>query len=673
MKSLLLLLVLGTVSTTRIFAAELIPVETFAADAEFRSARLSPDGKTVAYMAENDGKYWLYMLDLESKKNIRINPGKSFYSELPKEVARYRWISNKRIAFLTTVWDGIYWTGLTAVDKNGDDWKAFSGPDADPSDDRPLLAQSIIHSFRDKEGNVLMADPGSGEGSDRIYENVVKVCTLDGSYKTEIKNPGNVIDWGTDKDGVVRFGTTQERKAERIDFGLIYREDAKSPWRTLPTFDAKHGKVDVLGFAPDQKTLVVSALSENKRWALYLYDPNEGKLGELLASHKEYDIEFNGGAKPRVENTSLVGPIISDENGIIGVRFVTEGPIVQWVDPNFKAIQSKIDTALKGTNNLITSWADDLSAFLVFSYSDRDPGAYYLLRLSNQKLDFGKLGEHLPAFPKQELVPMNPIRYQTRDGHTIHGYLTIPAGAKPKNLPLIVMPHGGPTVRDVWEFDRDVQFLANRGYAVLQMNYRGSPGYGQEFYELGKRQIGKGIQDDIEDATKWAIAKGIADPKRIAIMGGSYGGYSALFALGKSPGLYCCGVSFAGVSDWNEIIAKRTSDEYRLSYLHWREWVGDPKNPQESPELAAISPVSFAADFSAPVLILQGKEDRTVPPKQAKLMIAALEKAGKKPESYFFSGTGHGFRDAKNRRIYYEKVEAFLLRHLGPGFGREKP
>jgi hypothetical protein len=181
MKSLLLLLVLGTVSTTRIFAAVLIPVETFAADAEFRSARLSPDGKTVAYMAENDGKYWLYMLDLESKKNIRINPGKSFYSELPKEVARYRWISNKRIAFLTTVWDGIYWTGLTAVDKNGDDWKAFSGPDADPSDDRPLLAQSIIHSFRDKEGNVLMADPGSGEGSDRIYENVVKVCTLDGS------------------------------------------------------------------------------------------------------------------------------------------------------------------------------------------------------------------------------------------------------------------------------------------------------------------------------------------------------------------------------------------------------------------------------------------------------------------------------------------------------------
>jgi dipeptidyl aminopeptidase/acylaminoacyl peptidase len=259
---------------------------------------------------------------------------------------------------------------------------------------------------------------------------------------------------------------------------------------------------------------------------------------------------------------------------------------------------------------------------------------------------------------------MYPIKYAARDGEEIHGYLTLPAGGKKTGLPLVVMPHGGPTVRDIWACDPLVQLLANRGYAVLQMNFRGSPGYGTEFYNKGKRGIGRGMQDDIEDGTRWAIAQGFADPRRIAIVGGSYGGYAALFALAHNPELYRCGISIAGVTDWADIIKERKGEEYKFAYLHWREWIGDPKH--DAAFLASISPVNFADKITAPVFIVQGKDDRTVPPKQARKMVDALEKAGRPPQALYFSGEGHGFKQEKNRVKFFAEIEKFLAKNLAP-------
>jgi dipeptidyl aminopeptidase/acylaminoacyl peptidase len=233
-----------------------------------------------------------------------------------------------------------------------------------------------------------------------------------------------------------------------------------------------------------------------------------------------------------------------------------------------------------------------------------------------------------------------------------------------KELPLIVMPHGGPWVRDVWGFDPLVQLLANRGYAVLQMNYRGSPGFGAEFSRIAKHEIGRGIQDDIEDGARWAIAQHLADPKRVAIVGISYGGYSALFGLAKSPGLYRCGISIAGVTDWLGIIKGKTSGEYKFAYQHWVEQIGDPRNDAEF--LRSISPIDFAGQIKAPLLVVQGKEDHTVPPKQARLLIAAMEKAGRPPESLFLSGEGHFPTHEKSRVELFKHIEEFLARNLGP-------
>jgi dipeptidyl aminopeptidase/acylaminoacyl peptidase len=301
---------------------------------------------------------------------------------------------------------------------------------------------------------------------------------------------------------------------------------------------------------------------------------------------------------------------------------------------------------------------------LWLAFSDQNPGIYLLLDLDKHKLT--PLATRMKWIKPAQMAPMLSVKYQARDGIVIHGFLTVPVGHQPKDLPLVVMPHGGPWVRDVWGFDPMVQLLANRGYAVLQMNYRGSPGYGEELFEKAHRQIGKAIQDDIEDATRWAIAAGVADPKHIAIMGASYGGYSTLFALGHNPELYRCGISLAGVTDWPAIYDDRRGDpDAKEANKYWRREIGDPDKDQET--LKAISPVNFADKITAPVLIVQGKDDHTVPREQAKLMISALEKVGRTPESLFISELAHGYGNERQRLQIYKAVVAFLEKNLGPG------
>jgi len=263
------------------------------------------------------------------------------------------------------------------------------------------------------------------------------------------------------------------------------------------------------------------------------------------------------------------------------------------------------------------------------------------------------------------MSPTYAVKYAARDGLLIRGYLTVPAGHPMKGLPLVLLPHGGPWVRDVWGFNSLVQLLASRGYAVLQMNYRGSRGYGSAFGLKGRREIGRGIQHDIEDGARWAIAAGVADPQRLAVVGSSYGGYSALFAAGHSPGLYRCAVSIAGVTDWLAIFKRGEQEEYRFARQRWLEEIGDPEEDEE--QLRAISPVAFADRITAPVLVIQGKEDRVVPPRQARDLLRALERAGAEPESLFLSGEGHSINGERARREMFERLVQFLERHLGPG------
>lgn len=643
-------------------AAPYVPVTQFAQGPTISRPRLSPDGRYIASLQEIGDKQWLVIMDLEARKSFRINPGTTPMG-LNKTVGAFRWISNRRISFLSTVWEGTAFTGVSAVDCDGKNWVAFTGPDSDPTNQYPLVATQIIHSFGDKDQSVLMLDRGSNEGSDLVYPDVIKVNTLTRYYETVVKNPGNVVGWVPDREGVIRLGITRDG----LRTGVIYRETAQAKWRTMPLFDEARGKVAPLGFDYDGRKLIVTANNEQGRRAVYYYDLQTGQLGDMIASHREFDIIPEMGASA-IDGISLAGPVVSElAESVIGIRYITDGPRTVWFDPGFAALQEALDRLLPNTINLIISRSQDEMKFLFLSFSDRDPGTYYLVDLKAGKPSINKLGAHIAGYPVAAMVPMYPIKYPARDGETIHGYLTLPAGDKKTGLPLVVLPHGGPLVRDVWQCSPLVQFLANRGYAVLQMNFRGSPGYGTEFYLKGKREIGRGMQDDIEDGTRWAIAKGLADPGRIAIVGASYGGYSVLFALGHNPELYRCGISIAGVTDWTDIIKERKGEEYKYAYLHWREWIGDPKLNAEF--MAGISPVNFAARITAPLFIVQGKDDRTVPPKQARKMVAALEKAGRPPQVLYFSDEGHNFTKEKDRAKLLAEIEKFLGANLAPRSG----
>jgi dipeptidyl aminopeptidase/acylaminoacyl peptidase len=649
-------------------AAGNIPIEDFARGPEFLHMQLSPDGQFVAFLRENEGKMTLFFRDLQDKQTTNIDPGVvpvfGAYNEFgaSREVVSFKWISDRRVVFTTTYWDQLI-SGVTAVDRDGRRLKAFSGIDASLSnnDSTGLFASETIFSFEDAEQDILMLDRGTNQGNDRLYPDVVKVCTLNGDYATVVKNPGNVVWWGVDQKGCVRLGLTF---TDKFRVGFIYRKNEQAPWQALASPDESRGAIQMLGFDCWEKNLYVSALSPQGLWAIYPFDPATGALGRMVMDDPHYDVGQREGLIPSIDGIAFDQPIFSRRKQVlVGVYYLTEGPRVRWFDSEFAADQQTIDAALPNTVNLIASRTRDEKRMLVLAFSDQDPGTYYLFDATDQSLT--PIGSLMGWIKPGLMAPMDPIKYQARDGQLIHGYLTLPPGRPRKNLPVVVMPHGGPATRDVREFDPLVQMLANRGYAVLQMNYRGSPGYGEEFFLKGRHEIGRGIENDIEDGTRWAINQGLADPKHIAIVGASYGGYSALFELGHNPGLYCCGISIAGVTDWLSLGNGLNDEEEKFAREYWNQQVGDLKNEQEF--LKSISPVNFADKITAPVLIIQGKDDKIVPPKQARLMINALEAAGHPPESLSVSNEGHGFFSNDARLKEFKSIEAFLAKNLGPG------
>jgi dipeptidyl aminopeptidase/acylaminoacyl peptidase len=628
-------------------AAESIPVEDFARPALVNHAQISPDGQYVAFLREDEGRTKLFLTDLKQRTLTHLEPADAKGLFVPKEIREFHWASDRRLVFTNIIWDHMI-TGVAAVDRDGRQWITITGAGANtPNEDR-LFASTIIHRCDDPDQSILMLDGHEARGELRLYPDVVKVNTLTGHYVRVAKNPGNVVGWGADQAGCVRVGITMDG----LKFGTIYREREDASWRSFPSLGAERGQIRPLGFGWSDRTLYVVALSPRKRWAVYPYDPTNGTLGDVLVDDPDYDI-----------SVPLVGAVLTKKiTGVAGVYYVTEKPQVRWFDPEDAARQRAIDRALPHTFNLIASRSRDGQRLLVFAYSDRDPGTYYLFDRADNSLTL--VGTRMGWIKPDRMAPMDPIQYAARDGLPIHGYLTGPLGASRQNLPLVVMPHGGPWVRDVWGFDPLVQMLASRGYAVLQMNYRGSTGYGEDFHDKGRREVGRAIQDDIEDGTRWAIASGLADPKRIAIVGASYGGYAALFALGHNPDLYRCGISLSGVTDWVKIYENLADPEYTIAREHWIEQIGNP-NTEES-FLRSISPVNFADKITAPVLIVQGKEDRIVPPKQARAMLAALEKAGRKPQSLFLADEGHGIRSRTARVEEFQRIEEFLAKNLAP-------
>ena len=613
--------------------ADLIPIEDFARRPLFSQMQLSPDGEYLGFVREIDGVGQMFFSDLRTMKATGLNLGEERDLHGHRNVSGFDWIGPTRVVVRTMFSDG-YAGGWFATDRDLSAGKHLGNEGS-------FRLTRIVHRFYN-DRDILALTPRTDLGRERFpFPDVVKLNTRMAAGSTVVRNPGNVIHWLADRKGRVRAGVA--RKDDTLS--ILYREDEKSKWRTTASFH-KDTSVRPLAFAENEAHLYVAALSPNKRMALYRYDPAKDQLGELLWDDAEYDL---GGAITGIETGRL-----------FGVSYFAADPRVKWLNARSEEIQATIDAALPGVVNTFVNMAHDEKRFLFRSSSDRQPAIYYVFDVEKQELR--EVGKSRPWIKPETMAEMYPISFAARDGLKIRGYLTVPPNQPRRDLPVVVMPHGRAWERDVWGFDPMIHMLANRGYAVLQINYRGSQGFGLEFERSGRREIGGKVQEDIEDGVRWAIAKKVADPARIAIFGHSFGGYSTLFALGQSPDLYCCGILFAGIVDWFDMFKELDELEYEFARRHWVEVIGDPEDDEQ--RLKEISPITFADRIAAPVLIIQGKGDRIVPARQSRKMIAALERAGRKPETLFFEREGHDIRHEKERIEYFKAVEAFLAKHM---------
>jgi len=462
-----------------------------------------------------------------------------------------------------------------------------------------------------------------------------------GELKLIAENPGNIASWITDNDGKLRAATT----TDGVSSSILYRETESDPFRVVVTTSFKD-TIAPLFFDFDNKHLYVSSNIDRDKQAVFKWDPETGEHLEMLYEHPEVDV----GNLLRSRKRKV----------ITGAAYITDKVHYHFFDDQRRQLQEMLEERLPGYQVAVTNMSKDETKIMIRTYSDRSLGAYYFHDLESG--DFRKLVDVSPWIDEAEMAPMKPIEYASRDGLTIHGYLTVPVGLKAENLPVVVNPHGGPWARDGWGFNPEVQFLANRGYAVLQMNFRGSTGYGKEFWEASFKQWGKTMQDDITDGVRWLIDQGVADPERVCIYGGSYGGYATLAGVTFTPDLYACGIDYVGVSNiftWLEAIPPYWTPYREMLY----EMVGNPETDKEL--LEAASPFFHVDRIKVPLLVAQGANDVRVPQAESDRIVEALKARGIDVPYMVKDNEGHGFGNEENRFDLYREMEGFLGKHLG--------
>lgn len=610
-----------------------IPIEAFFAEPDVRSVQLSPDGKSLAFLTTlGTGKVGIALMHLETGK---IEP---LVAANDENIKSYLWKGNDFIVY--------------GGDLGGNESSALRSISLRKRK-VVALADSYDERIADRANWANVADPLRFEpnfmlvsGPSRTGSSTFGFWRLDvrngerrsvGSYEPKT----DTQDLAVDNRGVIRGRSYL--LADKIIFEV--RPEPEGGFVKVAEFPANDPKWNFGVFAADNETLYVTTTDQTDTGALHTFNVRTRQLS------------------PVVFHTPLgeIGSTLLswDRSKFYGVSFVTDKTYYAFADPGRANLQGTIDASLPGTYNRISSISEDEKVMVVVASSDRDPGTYYLLNLRQPALKMiGKVNSRInPA----DMRPMEPISYQARDGLTLHGYLTRPAGSEGKPGPLVIHPHGGPYgPRDEWGFNPEVQLMANRGYAVLQVNFRGSGGYGYSFQKAGQREWGGKMQDDLTDAVKWAIAQGIADPARVAISGASYGGYAALAGVTFTPELYCCAINYVGVSDLNLITSWAKGRAGRGNDMFYREWVGDDPEYKNR-----RSPLNFVERIRVPTLHAYGYNDPRVDIKHWTRLEPKLKQYGKTYEIMIMGNEGHGFANESNRLAFYAKLDEFLAKYLG--------
>ncbi|WP_462320055.1 S9 family peptidase [Halochromatium sp.] len=614
----------------------LIPREVLFGNPTRAQARLSPDGRHLSWLAPStDGvlNVWVQPAD-------RSEEARQITHDQQRGIRSYGWTEDgSRILYVQ--------------DEGGDEnWHLYAAP-LDGSEARDLTpfdgvrAQNLM-TDPEHPGEVLV---GLNKRDPSVFD-MYRIQLDSGEVELDTENPGNVLNWLTDADFRIRGAEASD--PETGDDSIRVRDAEDQPWRELLRFPfGENGGALAFNEQGDQLFVTSSLASDTTR--LLAIDVKTGQVSTELARDAKADV-----------GSVIMHPT---EHRIQAVEFDYLKP--QWtvIDPSIASDLACLDEVADGTVSVVSrTRADDRWVFV--DQPDDGPATYYLYDRPDEhkprKVE--ALFVTRPELAEYELTKMQPLEIQARDGLTLPSYLTLPIGAKRKPLPLVLMVHGGPWARDDWGYNAQAQWLANRGYAVLQVNFRGSIGFGKAFLNAGNEEWGVGaMQHDLTDAVRWAIARGIADPERVCIYGGSYGGYATLAGLAFTPELYACGVDIVGPSNI-ETLFQSVPPYWAPMKKQLIKRVGDVEN--DAALNRRISPLFHAEKIEAPLLVLQGANDPRVKIAEADQIVAAM-RAKDLPVTYIvFPDEGHGFARPENRLDANARIEQFLAEQLG---GRVEP
>ncbi len=601
-----------------------IPLRDFFKNPNKTAFSLSPDGSKIAYLAPYKERMNIHIRTLSSdEEDHRVT------HVTDRDIPGFAWANNHRIIYMK--------------DFGGDENFHLFGVGLDGKEEIDLTPfkdarVEIINSLPEDEDHFLVS---INNRVPEIYD-PFRLNIETGELTLLAENPGNITKWFADHTGKLRLA----QSTDGVNNSLLYRETEQDEFQVVLENDFRESIEPMFFSFDNQHVYALSNLGRDKS-AVVRLDPTTGKEMEILYEHEDVDV---GGLSYSRKRKVLTH-----------VTFTTWKRSYHFLDEARKTLQQKIEKGLENYEVVIVSVNKAEDKFLIRTYSDRSLGAYYFYDANTDERTL--ISEVSPWIDEQKLAPMKPIKYTSRDGLLIHGYLTLPQNKKHENLPVVINPHGGPWHRDTWTFNPEIQFLANRGYAVLQMNFRGSTGFGRKFWELSFNQWGLKMQDDISDGVQWLIDQGIADPKRVAIYGGSYGGYATLAGITFTPDLYACAIDLVGVS--NLFTFMKSIPRYWMPYLKMlKVMVGDPDLPADYERLKATSPVFHVDKIKVPLMIAQGAKDPRVVQSESDQMVEALRKNNIEVEYMLKANEGHGFRNQENRFEFYERMETFLEKHL---------
>lgn len=632
-----------------------IPLEVFGKLPNITSPVLSPDGKYIAALMAIDGVYHVAVADFD-KRQLQLVL--KFNKEDRKHLNWINWANNNRLivsyTWLTASSDvgtrtgnDVNYTRLLALDRDGknikyleyDIFKAMKGSKVGrKSRELNSVNQDHIIDFlpKDKDHILVQLDGSVDWGVQYVY----KLNVYTAEYTQVQKNFQNIYDWITDWDGQLKLGVARDENSPFLK-EYHYRESAaSSDWEKIIEYTLfKDAITWFLSFDSTGEKLYLASHQNSDRASLHLFDPKTKKMSEPIFNHPKVDIEgvFYDFAKKRVT----------------GVKYTDDLPSIHYFNEEDAQFQRAIDKFLPDLSNRIISQSLDGNRKIIASVSDRQPLKYYLHDQAKNSLRSWYFA--YPEIKPRQMAERRAITFKARDGMELYGYLTIPEATKEKLPPLVVFPHGGPQARDTAAFDPFAQALASRGYAVLQVNFRGSTGYGTRYEVAGYREWGWKMQDDLTDGLRWVAEKKLADSTRACIMGMSYGGYAALMGVIKDPDQYQCAISFAGVTDLPRIVT-----QWRFQGSSIEETIGK----SNSDRIHEASPYHLVEKIKVPLLLIHGERDGVVNSEDLEAMVKKLKKLGKQYKLVLFEDGDHHLSIEEDRIRFINEVDAFLQTYL---------